>query len=138
VPIVRGEKSSHHSLCCSSADHQQRERRRSGSCRPSCHLLSVRSQPVKRGSTYISVSVIRRGLVVCLLRSSAILQNHEVVSSRHVRRHGFPLAPDAVPDVLQGLQWEELSPSACNLHLHNYTHVLSVMFSSVLVHTKVN
>jgi len=63
--------------------------------------------------------------VVCLLRSSAVLQNHEVVVSgwhvrwRHRRRGGgVALAPDAVPDMLQGQERGERSPSARDLHLH--------------------
>jgi hypothetical protein len=61
--------------------------------------------------------------LVCLLRSSAVLQNHEVASGWHVRwRHrrrdgSVALAPDAVPDMLQGQERGEGSPSARHLHL---------------------
>lgn len=134
---------------------------------PSCRLLpAVPTKRVRRAGkgmpeSTLQLSVIDRTSVggsgwysvcLCLLRPPAVLQNHEVVvvSCWHVRHHrrrggsSVALAPDAVPDMLQGQERGELSPSARDLHLHGFTQrTLRQFFSNFTLlarccHQKIN
>jgi hypothetical protein len=154
TPTAAGEGKASHLSCASSAD-----RRRAGGqelvvVRHAAYCRSGNSRAdkrVRRGrvpeSTFQWVSSgdwgwllvgplsVCLSLSLCLLGSSAVLQNHEVVSWWHVRHHrrrggSVALAPDAVPDMLQGQERGELSPSARDLHLYTLTQCVHACFVS--------